>query len=360
MAETSFQERTEKATPKRREEARRKGQVAKSRELPSVAVLLAGTMVLFLGAAFFSRESTVMMRHFLGNAGSIPLSVDTLPGMARLLTVHFFTFLAPFFLVLMAMAVFSNLLQCGFVYAPEAVKPDFSKLNPFSGLKRLFSRQALAEFVKSLVKLGVLAWIGYAAVRAESRNLLPLVDQGVQSIFTYSSSIIFSLLWKTGLAMALMAALDYLFQRWEFERNLRMTRQEVKEEYKQTEGDPQVKSRIRSIQRAMARKRMMAAVPEADVVITNPTHLAVALSYRPGEMDAPVVVAKGSDHLAERIKAIASENGVPVLENKPLAQGLFKLVDVGAPIPETLYQAVAEVLAFVFRMKGRRSGRRGG
>jgi len=360
MAEESFQERTEQATPKRRDEARKKGQVAKSRELASVSVLLAGTLALFMGGVYFSRESAGIMRHFLGNAGSISLSVDTLPGMARFCTGHFIALLAPFFLVLVAVAVFANLLQIGPVYAPEAIRPDFSKVNPFAGIKRLFSRQALAELVKSLIKVGVVGWIGYAALSSESEKILPLVDQGVPAIFKYGSSITFSLLWKTGLAMAIMAALDFLFQRWEFERNLRMTRQEVKEEYKQTEGDPQVKSRIRSIQRAMARKRMMAAVPEADVVITNPTHLAVALSYRPGEVDAPVVVAKGAGHLAERIKAIASASGVPVIENKPLAQGLFKLVDVGEPIPEMLYQAVAEVLAFVFRMKGRKAGRRGG
>lgn len=353
MPEKSFQEKTEQATPKRREEARKKGQVAKSRELASVAVLFSGLLTLFWGSTYFYNQSTNILRHYLSQAGSIEITSNNMHGLTMLAFSQFSATLCPLFLVLIVIAVLANYLQVGPLLALEAIRPKFSKINPLEGIKRIFSAQALNEFMKSILKIAVVGWIAFYTVRGEMDNLLPLLDQSPSQILCYLSRVSFTIFWKTCLVMIFLAVLDFLFQKWEFEKNLRMTRQEVKEEYKQTEGDPQVKSRIKSIQREMARKRMMAAVPEADVVITNPTQLAVALKYKEGEMEAPVVVAKGSGLLADRIRAIAREHGIPVIENKPLAQSIFKLVEVGVCIPENLYQAVAGVLAYVYRLKGK-------
>ncbi len=273
---------------------------------------------------------------------------------------QFAVILLPLFLTLMVVAVVSNYMQVGSLLSFEAITPRFSKLNPMEGLKRLFSAQAMMEFAKSIFKLTVVGWIAWNTVSGELNSLLPLIDKSPGIILNYVGLVSFTLFWKVCLVMILLAILDFMFQKWEFEKNLKMTKQEVKEEHKQTEGDPHVKSRIRAIQREMAQKRMMAEVPEADVVITNPTHLAVALSYEAGRMEAPRVVAKGSGHVAQRIKEIARENGIPVIEDRPLARSLYTLVEVGGSIPENLYRAVAQVLAHVYGLKKKGRAAAGG
>lgn len=351
MAEESFQERTEKATPKKRQEAREKGQVARSRELASVSVLLTGIFTLFWGSTYFYHHITGILRYYLREAGSHAVTVDAMSGLGMFAMRQFAVTLMPLFLILMAVALLSNYLQVGSLFSLEAIMPKFSKLNPVEGFKKLFSAQAMMEFGKSLFKLVVVGWIAWDTMSAETGNLLPLIDQTPGTILNYVASVSFTLFWKVCLVMILLAVVDFIFQKWDFENSLKMTKQEVKEEYKQTEGDPHVKSRIRTIQREMAQKRMMAEVQEADVVITNPTHLAVALKYDSASMEAPMVVAMGSGHVAVRIREIAREHGVPVIENKPLAQSLYRLVEIGNTIPEDLYQAVAQVLAHVFRLR---------
>lgn len=353
MAEESFQERTEEATPRRREEARKKGQVAKSRELASVAVLLAGVLTLSWGASFFYRKLAEIFHFYFQNAASLPVDTADIRPLALMVLRQTGVVMAPLLAVMVAVAVLANLLQVGPLMAPEQIRPKWSNISPLSGLKRLFSAQAFMEFFKSLFKLGVVTWISYATVKGEISHLLPLIDQSPGRILSYVSGVSFTIFFRSALAMVILAVLDFLFQRWQHEKELRMTKQEVKEEFKQTEGDPQVKARIRSLQREAARKRMMAEVPEADVVITNPTHLAVALKYDPPAMEAPVVVAKGAGFVAEKIKEIAREHRVPVVENRELARSLYKSVEIGQAIPEALYRAVAEVLAFVYRMKGK-------
>ncbi len=354
MAQESFQERTEQATPKRRREAREKGQVAKSKEISSLAVLLAGTLTLSFGSGFFYHHISELMRYYLSNVGSAQVTQANMTNMALVALRYCATILAPLFIILVSVAFLANYLQVGSLLSFEAIKPNFSKINPLEGLKRLFSTQAAMELAKSILKLIVVSWIAYVTINGELKNLPSLLDFSPGQIQTYLFSITGILFKRTCMVMLILAVLDYLFQRWEFEKNLKMTKQEVKEEMKQTEGDPHVKARIRSIQREAAKKRMMADVPKADVVITNPTRLAVALRYDSAEMDAPMVIAKGSGHVAERIKEIAQENGVPVIENKPLAQSLYKMVEIGRTIPETLYKAAAEVLAYVYKQKGRR------
>ncbi|MGB9712227.1 MAG: flagellar biosynthesis protein FlhB [Dissulfurimicrobium sp.] len=355
MAEESFQERTEKATPKRREEARKKGQTARSRELSSVAVLLSGILTFLWAGGLFYQQSAVMLRYYLGNAANIRITTGNIETIAANGIWRFMMITGPLLFVLALVAIAANYLQVGPLISFEAIKPKFSKINPIEGLKRLFSAQAVAELLKSLLKLVIVGIIAFKTIRGEIDRILPLTDQSPIQIFLYMSRVSFAMFWKICIAIAAIAVLDFIFQKWEFEKGLRMTRQEVKEEYRETEGDPQIRARIRSIQREMARRRMMAAVPEADVVITNPTHLAVALKYETGKMEAPQVTAKGSGFIAEKIKEIAKANGVPTIENKPLAQTLFKLVEVGMTIPENLYQAVAEVLAYVYRMKNKGS-----
>ncbi|RUM89007.1 MAG: flagellar biosynthesis protein FlhB [Thermodesulfatator sp.] len=357
MAQESFQERTEQATPKRRREAREKGQVAKSKELASVAVLLSSLFTLYWGSSFFMTRLCSDVSYYLSHLASLNISINSLQSVALLGMKQFFILMAPLFAVITFIALLSNYLQVGTLFTWEPLIPRLSKINPMEGFKRLFSLQSLVEFIKSLFKLAIVTWIAWSTVRDQLELLPPLLDQTPYQIIAYLGTVSFKIFWKSCLAMILLSVLDYMYQRWEFERNLKMTKQEVKEEFKQTEGDPQVKSRIRSIQRELARKRMMQEVPEADVVITNPTHLAVALKYEAGKMEAPSVVAKGAGIIAEKIKEIARDNGIPIVENKPVAQSIFKLVEIGQTIPENLFQAVAEIFAYVYRLKGRKAGK---
>ena len=353
MAEESFQERTEEATPRRLEEARKKGQVAKSRELPSVAVMLAGLLTLFWGSSFFYQQFQRLFEFYFSNL-RFSLSVDNMSTLFLLMLKQYLWFLGPFLLILFVVAFLANYLQIGFIFSTDALIPKFSKINPLEGIKRLFSLQSWVELVKAILKVVIVGWVAFSIVLKELPHMTPLLDQSPGQILLYTGKISFDIFWKSCLVMMFLAAMDYLFQRWEWQRSLKMTKQEVKEEYKQTEGDPQVKARIRSIQREMARRRMMQAVPKADVVITNPTHLAVALQYESGKMSAPMVVAKGAGVIAKKIKELAVKHSVPVVENKPVAQALYKLVEVGQSIPESLYHAVAEILAYVYRLKNKR------
>jgi flagellar biosynthetic protein FlhB len=354
MADATGQERTEKATGKRRMEARKRGQVAISREIPSTLILFtllgvfafAGPHVLDqltrLVAGMFGRLNAIRV-HTLGDAGALMLD----------LTRTALLLLAPICLPLLVAGFIANVAQIGFELHAEAMSPKFSKLNPLAGLKRLFSLRGLVELAKSLLKIlfvGAIAWIVMSGYLTE---FPALVRMDLGGIWDFASSAAFKIILYVCLALLVLAALDYLYQRWQHEESLKMTKQEVKDERKQTEGDPQVKARIRSLQRQAAYQRMMAEVPKSDVVITNPTHLAVALRFDPAEMSAPRVTAKGADYIAERIRDVARENNVPIVENKPLAQALYKMADLGDYVPVDLYRAVAEVLAYVYRLKGR-------
>ena len=354
MAEEFSGEKSEQATPRRREEARKKGQVAKSREIPSVLVLMTGLLVLFL----IGRHLTISLANYtaqmLGRVGTLSITPSSVQALGQEMITFLLVALAPLLLAVLAMAVLANYIQVGSLFAVELLKPDFSKINIFKGLKRLFSIQSWMEMLKSLLKLVIIGYVAYSTIAGELKEIVPLTDQELPAIFNYISRVSFNIFIKSTLVMALLAGLDYLFQRFQHEKKLRMTHQELKEEFKQTEGDPLIKARVRSLQREMARRRMMAEVPKADVIITNPTHLAVAVTYRNGEMVAPQVSAKGANFLAEKIKEIARRHEIPILENKSLAQALFKTVDLGQLIPPSLYQVVAEVLAYVYRLKNKR------
>ena len=353
MAEESFSNRTEQATPKRREDARKKGQVPKSRELPSVMVLMAGISCLFFIGAFMVRQLSTLTIHLLKQTGTLSLQPDNLQSLGLEIIGSTLLILSPILATVFVVSILIHYIQSGAVFSIEILKPEWSKISLSKGIGRVFSKQSLVELVKSLFKILIIGWVAYSTIKKELPHLPLLTGQEPRVVYQSICSITWDLFIKTGLVMMLLAGLDYLYQRWTYEKNLRMTKQEVRDEMKTSEGDPLIKSRIRSVQRQLARKRMMAEVPKADVIITNPTHLAVALSYKSKEMEAPKVVAKGAGLVAGRIIEIGRSHQVPVIENKPLAQILYKTVDLGQVIPSALYQAVADILAYVYRIKKR-------
>jgi flagellar biosynthesis protein FlhB len=251
----------------------------------------------------------------------------------------------------MLAGIFSNVSQNGFMLSGEPLTPNFNKLNPINGIKRLFSLRSFVESAKAVVKVVVIGFMAYSMLRKDMDQIPGLVSLSITDILAFMGHSALKLGYYTCLVLILLAAIDLFFQRWQHERDLRMTKQEVKDEYRQREGDPMVRSRIRAVQREMAMRRMMDAVPDATVVITNPTHLAVALKFE-RDMQAPQVVAKGAGPIAQRIKAVAQENDVTIIEQKPLARALYKMVEIDQYIPGELYHAVAEILAYVYRLKG--------
>ena len=351
MAEESFQEKTEQATPKKRDEARRKGQVARSNELSSVAILVAGLLALSsLGGYLYDRLSAFMVNQFT-NGLTIQLDTLSIGQYAMTWASSYVAIVGPIVLLLLVAGLGVNYVQVGVLFSGEALQPKLNRLSPLSGIKKIVSSRGLVELAKGLFKIGAVACITYLTIDGEMDYFVSFMDMGVGQIFSLCGSVIFKLAFRIALLLLIMAILDYAFQRWDYEKNLRMTRQEVREELKQQEGDPQIRSRVRSLQREMSQRRMMDDVGQADVVVTNPTHIAVALRYDQEEMTAPRVVAKGQRLMAEKIKELARQAGVPLVENKPLARALFKAVRIGGEIPEELFKAVAEVLAFVFQLR---------
>nr|MBP7322278.1 flagellar biosynthesis protein FlhB [Deltaproteobacteria bacterium] len=357
MAAGFDHDKTEPATPKRREEARKKGQVARSREVPSVFILFSGLGALSFGGSWMIWHCSDLMRKTFQDLISIEVSEAAAPVLIQEIMVRTAILLLPLLLAVLVAGVAANLLQVGLFFTSEPLAPQLSRLDPLKGVSRLLSSQSLAELVKSILKIVLIGWIAYDLVKAEMEAMPSLMTCSVAEILSFIGFSSLRITLYTCLALAVVALLDYGFQRWNYEKELRMSKQEIKEEMKQREGDPLIKARIRRVQMELSRRRMMEAVPHADVVITNPTTLAVALKYDPNEMSAPQVVAKGAGFIAERIRAIAKESGVPIVEQKPLAQALYKMVEIGGAVPISLYQAVAEVLAYVYRLKGMRGPR---
>ena len=353
MPDSGGQERTEKATPKRREQARRKGQVAQSREIPSVLIILTAMGIFYFAGSWVIGNMFDVIRSVYEQLDTLRLNeIADVHAFSAGIFEKVFLILIPFFLPLLIVGVAGNIGQIGFEFHSEPLRPKLNKFNPISGLKKLVSLKSLVELVKSILKILVVGGVAYGVLKKEYAKFPALMQQEVGHILIFIGQIAFKILFFVSLALIILAVLDYIYQRWQHEENLKMTKQEVKDERKQSEGDPKIKARIRRVQLEMAHRRMMDAVPEADVVITNPIHLAVALKFDPVEMVAPTVLAKGSGHIAERIKEIAGNHQVPIVENKPLAQALHKMVEIGEFIPAELYRAVAEVLAYVYRLNG--------
>lgn len=348
----NFQEKTEQPTPKRLQEARKKGDVAKSMEVNSAFSLMFGLMLLYIFSNLFYRQFIRIFTGILNGGYMTELTPENIQQflLGGISTIGAVTFL--FMLGLMVVGIIASLIQVGFMFTWEPVLPKFEKLNPVKGLKKIIlSKRTLEELIKNLVKLAVILFIAYRAVADYKDEFIPLMDQGVGQIMHFTFAAALKVSFKIALVFLVIAGADYAFQKYEHIRNLKMTKQEIKEETKNTEGDPQIKSRIRTLQFQMARQRMMQEVPKADVVITNPTHYAVALKYEQGKMGAPKVVAKGQNNLALKIREIAREHAVPIVEDPPLAQALYKSVDLDQEVPMQFFQAVAEVLAYVYKLK---------
>jgi flagellar biosynthetic protein FlhB len=354
LGSESGQERTEQPTARRREEARRQGQVARSTDVTSAAVLLGALGAFAMGGERFLREAITVIAHGVDQASRADLRPDQAIAMLIDAGVAVTRLAWPFLVVPAVIVIAGQLMQTRFAVAHDALSPKWNRLDPLSGLARIFGRRGLFEAVKAFAKLAVMGAVGYGALRADWTRLLALGQGGPASIVATVAHVVLNLWLAVGAAYLVIAVLDYGYQWWEHERGLRMTKDELREEVKSTEGNPLIKSRLRALHRQMATKRMMVEVKRADVVLRNPTHYAVALKYDQAKMAAPRVVGKGARLLALQIIKIAREHGVPVVENPPLARTLYKSVPIGRDVPRDLYRAVAEVLAYVYALKGRR------
>jgi len=347
-------DKSQDATPHRRQEARKQGQVAKSQDLGSAFLLLLGTScVLMVGGAVVDFFEGYTRKQLGGSGMRLNMDLDfavvqwngTLWEVTRVVL--------PILLVLMFGAIAINVAQIGFLFLPDKLAFDLSRLDPLKGMKRLFAMSNFVRLAFGIFKIIVIATVALVSLYAERETLLGLTGMAIRPIANF---MIETLLWtaiKIGIALLILALLDYAFQRWKHEQDLKMTTQEVREEMKNLEGNPEIIARRRQVQRQLAMSRLSDAVPKADVVVTNPTELAIAIQYDPQTMAAPIVVAKGAGVIAKRIRQLALENGIPIIEKKPLAQALYRDVDIGHPVSEDKYAAVAEVLAYVYQLQGK-------
>jgi flagellar biosynthetic protein FlhB len=349
-------DKTEKATPKRKEDARKKGQIFLSQEVVTVATLLAA----FYGVKAYMPSIVNQTEQILRSSIEAGATTDslTISGVLNLLTAGFLviakTTLIPLLLVCLA-AIVATMGQTKLYFSSQGFAFKADRLNPLSGLKRLFSMRGLVELLKSLLKIIVLGWMIYSVLETAIPQMARLFSLPILQAAQQTGNLIMTIVEKAVIAFAFLSAADYFYQWWDYEKNLRMSKQEIKDEYKQMEGDPQVKSRQRNIAQQRARRRMMQKVPQADVVIRNPTHLAIAIQYDRDKDHAPRVIAKGADDLALRIVKVAEEHHVYTLEDKPLAHALYDAVDIDQEIPEKFYQPVAKILAFVYSLKKKES-----
>ncbi|MBJ6363393.1 flagellar biosynthesis protein FlhB [Paenibacillus sp. MAHUQ-46] len=345
------QEKTEKATPKKKQESRKKGQVAKSMEVPASFILLFVFMSFLMLGGFYKERLVGMFGSTFETRLSMEITIGNVGVLFKNLIIECLLLLAPLFAIAIVVALLGNYIQFGFLLTGHPLMMKLSKINPIEGFKQIFSMRSLVEFLKSILKLVIIGTVVGMTLWGEKDHILALGSVPIEQIFSFAASITLSLGVKIGALLVVLALMDYMYQRFDFEKKLRMSKQDLKDEYKKTEGNPVIKGRIRERQRKMALQRMMQEVPKADVVITNPTHFAIALRYDGTEMEAPEIIAKGMDYVALKIREIAKENGIVLIENKPLARALYERAEIGDTIPADLFQAVAEVLAYVYKLK---------
>lgn len=355
MAEENKDQKTEDASSKRISDTQEKGNFAQSREISSSFVLLASIITFSIGGK--NATETVIKTWYsnLAEMGTLNLNSAELFGLMKWNMQNFFYIVAPILIIIMLAGVLASVFQTGGLkFSLNPLSPKWNKLNPLKGFGRIFSKNSVVELFKSLFKISIVSIIAYQTINSHWGEIPVLMGYGVGQTLLFMGEVMVEIMIKVLLVMIFLAALDFSFQKYTYLENLRMTKQEVRDERKDLEGNPQIKQRIRSVQMEMVRRRMMAAVPEADVVITNPTHFSVAIKYDTENDAAPVVVAKGQNEIALKIREIAKESNIPLVEDKPLARTL-KTVDVGQLIPASLYKAVAEILAYVFKLKGKTS-----
>lgn len=352
MAEEDGQEKTEQPTSKKLEDSREKGQVAKSTEINSFVVFTAGLMILFLSQKFLGSNFYDLSYSIFSSLDSLTISKDTTQRYFISWTLFLFESLAPVLIGICLVSIIASVAQVGFKFSWKVLKPKASRFNILANMKNLFfSSKSAVEILKAIVKIAIVVILSNGVIENLINSSKDLAELSVEEITKFMLEASYALVWRVGLAYALFAAADFIYQKYKHKQDMMMTKQEIKEEFRQSEGDPLVKSRIRRIQQQMSKRRMMQEVPTADVVITNPTHFAVALKYDMMKDSAPKVVAKGADAVAQRIKAIAVENGVPLHEDRELARALFKHCDIGDTIPNALFKTVASILAYIFNLK---------
>jgi len=350
MAEDSGQERTEEATAKRRQDFREKGQVAQSKEVATAALLTMSLSLWVFYAPQFWSELLNLYDSLLRMIGSFQATPMAVVNLGWEMGIVMAKLLWPVFLMTLVVGFLSSFLQVGPLFSTKVFQPELSKFDPIKGMAKFVSKRSAVELVKSIAKISLIGFVAYRTVANEFETALILPMLELNQTLIFLGQVAYLVLGKTCGIIILLAVIDFAFSRYEMEQKMKMTKQEIKEEFKETEGDPQLKARVRSMQQEMARKRMMAEVPKADVIVTNPTHLSIAISYQRSEMDAPKIVAKGADHLAFRIREIAREHKVPIIENKPVARALYRQ-EVGDEVPEEMFTAVAELLAYVYSLK---------
>ncbi len=348
----SFQEKTEQPTEKRLDDARKKGKVAVSREVNTSIMILFSTIFLYFMVSKGFQEMFRVYANFATNS-NMEVGPGNMHDILSFALVRWWHIVVPVFGIMLVLGLAGSILQSGFMWSFEAMKMDLNKLNPLQGIKNLFSKKSFVELLKGVIKIVLLIYVARKLIISQMPVIFGLSGQDTGTIVSFLGEASFALTLKIGIIFLFLAALDFAYQKWDYRKSMMMSMQEVKEEHKEREGNPLVKGRIRSLQREMARHRMMEDVKTADVVVTNPTHFAVALKYKAHEMPAPKVVAKGAGFVALRIKELAGESRVPLVENKPLAQGLYHAVNVGDFIPEKFYLIVAELLAGIFRRRGK-------
>ncbi len=347
-------EKSEEPTSRKLEEATEQGNVPDSKEMGTFFAILAALILLYFFGTWMFNGMGGFMRQSYANIATTELTPEAMTTLFTRISVKLAIILAPAFFIMPFFAIAGKLMQNGIILSSKSITPDISKINPLSGLKNMFSPKSLVELVKNIGKISIIAYVVYGVVSDEWLTLPLLLDMELKTAIHFTSSLALRIIVRTVWVLALIGFIDYIYQRYTHKKGLRMSKEEVKEEHKESEGDPLVKARIRTVQRQIARQRMMQEVPEADFVVTNPTHLAVAVKYDKAKDSAPMVVAKGAGFIAERIKEIAKENGIPVIEDKLLARSLFKFVEIGMEIPETLYKAVAEMLAYIYGLKNKK------
>ncbi len=352
MSQQQHGEKTEKATPKRKRDSREKGQVFKSTEIISSFSLIVMFAVFSLFGTYIVQNTGDMLTEmFSGAFVQDTVTLSAIANAFRAAIRYFFIIIAPLFIGAFLSAVVFNIIQVGFLFSPQAIQPKLEKISMAKGFKRLFSSTTVMQLLKSIFKISIIAIVGYNAYKTEFSKFPELMGQNVIIGTQQALKIILGVGYRVVIFLAIFAPVDFWFQWWKYNKDLRMTKQEVKDEYKLSEGDPQIKGKIRQKQRQMSQMRMMQTVEDADVIITNPTHYAIGLKYDEEENEAPLVVTKGKDFLAQKLKERAKELDIVMVENRPLAQSLYVYCDVGDEVPEDLYQAVAEILAYVYNLK---------
>ncbi len=359
MSQQQGGERTEKATPKKRREAREKGQIFKSTDLVTAFSLLVMFGLLAVAGKLIVGGLTNFQLRYFGAGDSMPdvMNVAAVQSILQDAYLHFVIIMLPVLGVALIAGIIFNLLQVGVLFSSKAMQPQFSRINPIEGFKRIFSKKTLIDLLKMLVRITVIVKVGYDAFNEQMPKVPALMQMDLIASAKAGWDILIAVAFKLAIALAILGPIDYFLQWRQYEKDLMMTKQEILDEYKLTEGDPKIKGKIRQKQRQMSSMRMMQAVSQADVVITNPTHFAVALSYKEGESNAPVIVAKGQDYLARKIREKAQEMKIEIVENKSVARHLYFFCEIGDEVPEEMYQAVAEILAYVYRLKHPQRGR---